>query len=188
MTIPQEISEKIAALPKPAIVAISDFGGSGKSTAAHTLGEFFGAPVICIDKFSKDRTKEDFTHWEGMDFDRFESEVLIPFKAEENPIRYGHWDHGENSIVKTVEVPHEGLLIVEGVGLFRPHLLRHFDYKVWIECPQEEATARGKKRDREVHLNPQDEKWDGIWKRNDLEYFEDLKPKEKADAVIDNCA
>lgn len=55
-----------------------------------------------------------------------------------------------------------------------------------MDVPLDVATARGKKRDREVHKNPQDEEWDGSWKRNDEEYFNAYKPKEMADLLISN--
>lgn len=186
MEIPKKAVQEIKDLPIPAIVAISGFGGSGKTTAANMLAEILHAPVICVDQFSIDRTIEDYTHWKGMGFERLEKEILIPFSNGENPLRYGHWDHAANDIVKTVDVSHSGFLIVEGVGLFQPELLKYFKYKIWVDVPQDIANTRGKKRDREVHKNPQDEKWDGAWKRNDEEYFADYKPKEQADLVIDN--
>lgn len=186
MQIDKEIIEKIKSLPTPAIVAISGFGGSGKSTLANELAKIFNAPVICVDQFGIDRNIESYTHWRGMDFERLEREILIPFYTGGVPVRYGHWDHVANAIVKEVAVEHSGLLIIEGVGLFRPELLKYLTYKIWIDVPQEVANARGKQRDREVHKNPQDEKWEGPWKRNDEEYFNEYKPKEMADLVVEN--
>lgn len=186
ITIGESLIERLLNLEKPAIIAISGFGGAGKSTFANLLGKAVNAPVICVDHFGIDRTIEDYTHWKGMDFVRLEKEILVPFCEGENSVSYGHWDHGANSIVKKMEVAHQGLLIIEGVGLLRPELLKYFAYKIWIDCPQDIANARGKKRDREVHKNPQDEKWDGPWERNDTEYFEKFKPNEVADLVISN--
>ena len=186
MQIDKEIVEKIKSLPNPAIIAISGFGGSGKSTLANQFAEILHAPVVCVDQFGIDRTIESYTHWKGMDFERLEKEILVPFYSGETPVRYGHWDHAANAIVKAVDVQHSGLLIIEGVGLFRPELAKYLTYKIWVDVPQEVANARGKKRDREVHKNPQDAKWDGPWKRNDEEYFNEYKPKEMADLVINN--
>ena len=186
MQIDTEVIEKIKNLPRPAVVAISGFGGSGKSTFASMVAEIFNAPIVCVDRFRIDRTIQSFTHWKGMDFERLEEEILIPFYSGMSPVRYGHWDHTANAIVKEVDVQHSGLLIIEGVGLFRPELAKYLTYKIWMDVPLDVATARGKKRDREVHKNPQDEEWDGSWKRNDEEYFNAYKPKEMADLVINN--
>lgn len=185
--IDQQLIEELVALKTPAIIAVSGFGGAGKSTFANKLAATLHAPVVCVDQFGIDRTIEDYTHWKGVDFERLEKEILIPFSKGENLVSYGHWDHGANDIVKSVEVSHSGLLIIEGVGLFRPELSSYFSYKIWIDCPQDIANARGKKRDREAHKNPQDEKWNGPWKRNDEEYFNAYKPKDVADLIISNC-
>jgi len=119
-------------------------------------------------------------------FCRLEKEVLQPFLQEKDPIRYGHFNWDENKITETKEIPHTGYLIIEGVGLFRSELLKYFAYKIWVDCPMGEGIARGKKRDREVYHNPQDENWDGVWKKNDKECLENFQPKESADIVINN--
>ena len=185
MEIPKEILEKIAALSKPAIIAISGFGGSGKSTFAGMLGERMGAPVVDVDSFARNRLGGG-SNWDAFDFARLEREVLIPFIEDQDPIIHGQYDWGENAVISTRQVHHDGLLIIEGVGLFRPELLKYFSYKIWIDVPLEESIERGKKRDREVYNNPQDEKWNGIWKTNDTEFFEKFDPKGIADVIISN--
>ncbi len=47
------IIEKIHTLPKPIIIGISGFGGSGKSTCALELGKKLQAPLIGVDSFFK---------------------------------------------------------------------------------------------------------------------------------------
>jgi|SRR3989344_257818 len=185
ITVEKSLIEKIQGLKKPAIIAISGFGGAGKSTFAELLGGAIGASVIGLDSFARDRL-ETHSLWESMDFDRLEREVLIPFLSNTETIQYGHYDWGENKVMKTKSTGHNGYLILEGVGLLRPNLNKYFSYKIWVDCPKEEAIRRGKKRDREVYKNPRDEKWDGIWKINDTEYFEKYKPNEMADVVISN--
>mgnify|MGYP001562813272 FL=1 len=186
MQIPEELVAKCKSLNRPAIIAISGFGGAGKSTFANALGAKLDAPVIGIDSFARDRLEKG-SLWEAMDFDRLEKEVLIPFSANTKLIEYGHYDWGRNDVMKTKLAEHNGFLILEGVGLLRPNLNKYFSYKIWIDCPKEEAVRRGKKRDREEYKNPRDENWDGIWMKNDTEYFETFKPKEVADFVFSNC-
>lgn len=186
MKLDKEIVEKIISLKTPMIVAVSGFGGSGKSTFAQLLGSDIDAPVIGLDSFIKDRMLADYSLWNLMDFDRLEREVLMPFSEGKSPVAHGHFDWEKNAIGEIREVSHDGRIIVEGVGLFRPHLSMYFEYKIWVDCPLEEAIARGKKRDREEYHNPQDEAWEGIWKKNDLEYLNAFNPKDAADVIIDN--
>jgi|SRR3989344_1375515 len=187
MKIEKAIIDKVQSIEMPLIIGVSGLGGAGKSTFASLLSSVLDAPVIGVDSFMKNRTLTDYSLWEVMDFKRLEKEVLLPFLAGKNPIQYGHFDWGRNAIEEQRRVNHRGRVIIEGVGLFRPELLRHFSYKIWVNCSIEKAISRGKKRDRKENQNSQDEYWDGIWKKNDQEYLDIFKPREIADAVIDNC-
>lgn len=157
-------------LKSPKIIAISGFGGSGKSTVAKLLGEEINVPVIGVDSFYNPNKLGQYRLWEVMDYNRLESEVLIPFLDGEKTISYGEydWECNQGSVKATVEV--QNVIIVEGVGLFRPELMKYFSYKIWIDCPIEVAITRGKKRDKEYGVS-QDVNWDGIWKNNDIQYF-----------------
>jgi uridine kinase len=186
MDISPEIVVHIKSLKIPLIVGVSGFGGAGKSTFANALGTILGAPVIGVDNFMKDRTLKNYSLWEAMDYARLKREVLETFVAGRNPLHYGHYGWGPNAIIETKDVPHRGIIIVEGVGLFRPEINQYLGYKIWIDCPVEEGIKRGKKRDRDEYHNPQDEQWDGIWKKNDVDYFEKYKPKEVVDLIFSN--
>ncbi len=185
MKIDKDIIEKIQTLDIPVVIGISGFGGSGKSTFAHLLGSEIHAPVISVDSFSRHSSLS--STWNSMDFGRLEKEVLVPFFEGKTPIFYGHYDSKLETHIKDTQVEHTGRLIIEGVGLFRPEIIKYFGYTIWIDCSLDEATERGKKRDREFHNNPQDEKWDGVWKKNDKQYFESFNPKENANVVVNNC-
>jgi uridine kinase len=181
-----QIVSTIQNLPKPTIVGMSGFGGSGKSTLAKKLGQVLNAPVIGVDSFQrKGAFDTEFSLWEIMDYSRLKKEVLESFLKKED-IHYGHFDPGKEIISNTVDIENKGILIVEGVGLFRPELMKYFTYKIWIDVPINEAILRGKRRDREEYGNPTDELWDGVWKENDIEYFSLFKPSERADLVISN--
>lgn len=184
MVINKNIFDKINSLQHPILIGVSGFGGSGKTTFANQLGNKLNAPVISIDSFNKGIT--EYSNWELMDFNRLEEEVLIPFTSGKTPISYTHYDGGKERTSKEIMVTPQGILIVEGVGLIRPDLMKYFSYTIWIDCPIDEATRRGKKRDREVWNNPKDEQWEGIWKKNDVEYYQNFEPQTKVDLVINN--
>ena len=186
MKIDKETLDKIAKLPSRKIIGVSGFGGSGKSSLAREIGQVLDASVIGVDSFQKNRIDNEYSLWGIMDYSRLEREVLIPFLSGATTIQYGHFDWVENNIEEMREVSNADTLIIEGVGLFRPELMKYFSYTIWVDCPLEESIARGKKRDREEHHNPQDELWDAIWRKNDTQYYETYKPQEVADSVVSN--
>lgn len=188
MQISKDILSRIHSTEKPLIIGVSGFGGAGKSTLAKALGEATVAPVVGVDSFLKDGAFDmEYSLWEIMDFPRLVKEVLQPFASGAQVIPYGHFSVPNCGISEMREIHSDGILIVEGVGLFRPELLNYFGIKIWVDCPMDEAIARGKKRDREEYGNPTDEQWDGIWKKNDKEYLETYNPKEVTDFIFENC-
>ncbi|MES2216349.1 MAG: hypothetical protein V4481_03565 [Patescibacteria group bacterium] len=186
LKIDEKVLDQLRPLPSPQLIGVSGVGGAGKSSWANLLGNTLSIPVIGVDSFQKSGAFDlDYSVWEIMDFSRLEKEVLQPF-TEKQTVRYGHYNVPSNSISKIVEIPYTGKLIVEGVGLFRPELIKYFTFKIWIDCPVEVAIARGKKRDREEYNNPTDTYWDGVWKKNDTQYIQQFDPKSKADLIINN--
>ena len=179
-----QITAAILKLNKPAIVAISGFGGSGKSTLARLIASEIHAPMIGIDLFFKSVDQTAFQHWEIMDFERLEQEVLQPFISGNTMLSYGKFNWEKNEVVETQIVQVNDLIIIEGVGLLRPELMKYFAYTIWIECPIEVAIERGKKRCDE-YGSPQDELWDGIWRDNDLQCYREYLPMEIADCVVE---
>jgi uridine kinase len=185
MNIPNVLLDALADLPRPTLIGISGFGGAGKTTFAQNLGAYVNAPVVGVDSFqTKGAFTTEYSLWRIMDFPRLEHEVLIPFLAGNTSIQYGHFDPGPEMITENRTITHNGILIVEGVGLFRPELMHYFTYTIWLDCPMEIAIARGKWRDREIHHNPTDALWDGVWRRNDLEYLDTYTPEKKAHIVL----
>ncbi len=187
MEVPAPLLERISRLEPPAVIAVSGFGGAGKSSFAAALAVRIGAPVVGLDAFILSNTVARFARWEIVDFDRLEREVLRPFAAGE-PVCYGRFDWEKNRVGDRGELPVSGTLIVEGVGLFRPGLLEYFSLLVWVSCPLHEAIRRGKQRDREEYHHPQDEWWDGVWRENDEQCFHAYRPEEIAHFVVDNSA
>ncbi len=186
MIIQPQIIDKLKALNSPAIIAISGFGGAGKSSAANQIGKLLDAPVVCIDSFIRKDKPKEYSNWEVMDFNRLISDVIKPFKEGKNPVTFipSRWEDGV--ILSEVALNHNGVLVIEGVGLLQPTLMPYYSYSIWIDTEAEEAFRRGKKRDREEYNNPHDELWDGLWKENDIQFYEKNNPHKLADVVLDN--
>ena len=184
-----KIIEDIKKLEDPFIIAISGFGGSGKTTLANKLSIELNIPVISIDSFWKSNSK-DYSNWGIVDFKRFKHEVLIPFKDNFSEIEYGIFSWEKNGIASKTRLKNNGKLIIEGVGIFRPELIEYFDYKIWVDLDLEKSLERGKKRDRQDRNCRVDEEWDKnwdtVWKKNDKEFFENFNPKGLADLVYNN--
>lgn len=180
----QKLAATIKDLQKPLIIGISGFGGSGKSTLAGLLAKKLNAQVIGVDAFWKNTDDYDYTLWDIVDYDRLRAEVLLPCSQGATEIEYGEFDWEANAIGGKKRLTTPEMLIIEGVGLFRPELLQYFGYTIWIDCPLDVAMERGKKRDREEYGQPHDALWDGLWKQNDAEYEQQYAPKQSADSVI----
>jgi uridine kinase len=179
-----QIVEAIRDLSTPAVVAISGFGGSGKSTFAQRLSSAIHAPVIGVDTFCTSTEQVEYRRWEIMDFARMEREVLIPFTSGASSLVFGEFDWEKNIVVDVTTLQAPSVLIVEGVGLFRPTLLPYFSYTIWIDCPLDVAIARGKRRDREEYGVPHDTHWDGIWRDNDVQCYQEFSPMNTADCLV----
>ena len=50
--------------------------------------------------------------------------------------------------------------------------------------PNRGSIKRGKQRDLALNIASHDQYWDGIWRRNDEEYWSIYKPKEIAHDII----
>lgn len=166
------------------IIAISGFGGSGKSTYAQKISFQIGAPIIDIDTFCKDTKLKDFQYWDLMDYKRLENEILIPYSKGNKTLTYGVFNWEKNKIINNTTISFKDSIIVEGVGLFRQDLLKYFDKKIWIDMSINQSIKNGKLRDKEEYGLKPNPLWDGLWKNNDLQCFKKYRPLDIADTII----
>lgn len=186
----EEILSNIALLSphgdRPFVIALSGFGGSGKTTLANRLKVALSdAEVVCIDSFSNHEWRRN-ADWDNFDRERFSREVLQPIHANALPLRYAHVPWPGQDVNPAVEVSRAKYVIVEGCSVFHPSLLKYYDYKIWVDCPLEKATERGMWRDRHVHKNEQDYYWQNIWMLNDRDFYRKYRPDQAADLVFES--
>ncbi|HSW36897.1 MAG TPA: hypothetical protein VLG37_00850 [Candidatus Saccharimonadales bacterium] len=192
MTINQKTSlvKAINKLPakqdRPLIIAISGFGGSGKTMLAKWLEEQLeDSAVVCIDSFSNHEWRRS-SEWDNFDRKRFEQEVLKPAQTNHFPLVFSHVPWPGHPAENPINISEVKYLIVEGCSVLHPGLLKYYDFKVWINCPLETATERAMWRDRFVHKDEHDHLWQNIWMPNDQDFFDKYQPSLKADFIFNN--
>lgn len=192
----EQLVEKIEGLlasKNGVVVAISGFGGSGKTTLAKKLKRKFpDSNLIQIDNFLINRGQGE--GWSGgYDWQRF-ARVLADVKAGKD-LHYKFYDWHKDALSDGfIDEKLQKLVIVEGSRVLQPGLMQYYDLSVWIDVDLDEATSRGKKRDEQnwedksdsAELNAHLDTWHKVWAPKDKEYFEKFHPDKLADFVYEN--
>lgn len=157
------------------VVAISGFGGSGKSHLADRLRDHFNLKenqMVCIDKLYGPNPDGpgifDQSNWPLI------NRILDDVVAGKR-LQYQGKDWRGNILHIDEELPR--VVIFEGIRLLQPKLMPSFDISVWMNCPQDFAMARAKKRDRSQGEPPEMvNRWDTDWGPKDKLYFDTYRP------------
>lgn len=187
----QQITALKTEADRPIFIAISGYGGSGKSTLAKEISSKLpGSTVIPIDDFIIGARNERSKDWATFDRARLTTDILVPAQIGKN-LRYKVYNSGDfvaGRGGKWREVTIGQFIIVEGCSMVHPALLPHFDYTIWIDCPQELALKSAKARDQlETKLfagENTDKLWDKVWGPNDRDFFETFRPDQLATVRI----
>ncbi len=155
-----DIGEKIISLYGTArrnlIVGISGRGGSGKSTLANKLVEYFqgnniSVLLLTIDSFVFPTTyrNRNPNAAEARYNDTYDFATLINTIVDSLRVRTSinrevlHISRASDTqVLKNIEFTGPGIVLVEGVHLFRQKHSDAIDYKIWIELSFEEGLAR----------------------------------------------
>jgi uridine kinase len=167
------------------IVGIDGRGGSGKSTLARSLGRLIeGSVVIEFDDFyrpSAARLASDDPDIGGnFEWRRLRDQVLIPL-SQNKEARYQRYDWDTDSMAEWHTVSPQGVVVIEGNYSVRDELRDFYDFRIWVQAPDEMRLARGIERGGE---NTRD-RWLNEWMPEEERYLAAQEPWRFADLVID---
>lgn len=188
----------------PLRVAVDGPDGAGKTCLADELAEEIrriGRPVIraSIDGFhrpSMDRFARFGDSPEGYYRDSFDHvalrHLLLDRLGPGGDLRYVKrtFDYRSDEAVKEdwADAEPDAVLIFDGVFLLRPELLDAWDLRIFLSCDWSEILRRVMKRDSTWMGSPTEVR-DRYMQRyipGQQLYFEEARPQELADLVIDN--
>jgi uridine kinase len=185
-------------------VAVDGIDVAGKTTLADSLGNElqrreFHVIRASIDGFhnpAEVRYARGKLSPEGYFYDSFNYDALIKFLllplrgAPDREYRSKVFDFATDLPVRSAPIaaPNDGILIFDGVFLFRPELLDYWDIKIFIDIPFEESLRRALRRDRYLFGGSQaiEERYTRRYIPGQKLYLELCHPKTMADIVIQN--
>lgn len=176
---------KLATDRRRYVVAISGFGGSGKSTVSGKLGQLLSAALIHVDDFiqaDENGALEGYPH----DWYSLENLTLMHLRSGDEVVaRIYDW-YSNTRVYERIALGQ--VVIVEGSAgaLLSDEYRPYFDLTVWVDVTAEVAHSRGKHRDRVEQGVNHDRLWDGVWAPLELAWFRDHRPDLRADVLLPN--
>jgi uridine kinase len=189
MTTPEHVLAAISQLAsseskRPLLVCVDGFGGSGKSTLTGTIRH---APEVSAVVEGDDFYGPEDPDWAGFspqegyerffDHERLAREVLRPLRRAEHT-RYQRYDWQNNVLGDWVELPAEGVVVVEGVYMLRPPLREFWDLSIFVDTPWpvrlDRQVSRGENTEDDIRL----------WTDAEKYYERTFEPAASADLVL----
>lgn len=171
---------------KTKLIAVDGRGGSGKSSFVKELVSLRPTlKVIPVDAFPCTPERHPL-HPLGtqtwIDWERLRDEALLPLAQGRDAefVRTFWWPSQSQETCKKVSPG--GIVIVEGCYSLRRELRPLYDFRIWIECPLEEALAKAIRRDGEdvrVH-------WENAYSPNETSYIQAHNPMAAANVILLN--
>lgn len=178
-----EAIERLRAGSPRLVVAITGFGGAGKSSLTKAVVDAVPDSVRLRgdDFLDPERSHRRSPDWDGVERVRMRTEVLEPFRAGEAvAFRPYDWDAGELGPITAL--PAASVLLVDAIGVLHPDLDGCFDLIIWVDVDLDTAGRQGRERDRR-NGHDHDRLWTEVWTPNDRDFAQAFSPREQADLL-----
>jgi uridine kinase len=189
----------------PILVGIDGVDASGKTTLADELATVLrtsNRPIIraSIDDFhnpekmryAKGKDSPEGYYRDSFNYKALQDVLLRPLRDGNPQYQSAVFDYRTDSTIAEPmqKVPKNAILIMDGIFLLRPELVRYWNYKIFLDVDFETSLKRAISRAAEKE-HPGGEqanirKYKERYIPGQQIYFEEAKPKKQADIVINN--
>jgi uridine kinase len=178
-----EAIEQLRATSRRLMVAITGFGGAGKSTLSRALVDAVPDSVRLRgdDFLDPERSHRRSADWDGVERRRMRTEVLEPFRRGD-PVNFRPYDWDAGRLGTPTSLPPASVVLVDAIGVLHPDLDGCFDLTVWVDVDLETAGERGRERDRR-NGHDHDRLWAEVWTPNDRDFAAEFDPRAHADLL-----
>ena len=203
----QFLANKIIKIKKdsPILIGVNGVSASGKTTFTKELVNFLKnikrhIIFASIDNFHnpqkiryrKGRNSPIGYYQDSFNYSAIIENLLQPLSSANLQYKTAYFDHLIDSEVRRPKenAQKDSILIMEGVFLFRSELIQYWDLKIFLDVNFEISLERAlnRKKDQQ-YLGSTKEIIDKYHKRyipGEKLYLQEVRPKEKADIVINN--
>lgn len=191
-----DLSDELAAQHRgPRImVAVDGVPGAGKTTFADAWAEVLrerGVAVVraSIDDFQRPRAERyargrdsaEGYYRDAFDTDALRTDLVVPFRSGAAQVTTAAFDYRADEPAHTVvDVPDSAVLLVDGLFVHRPELVRLWHRSIWLEVPGDVAAERLRARDGDASLSARYRDGQALYRR-------EAAPHRAATIVIDNA-
>lgn len=158
------------------IVAIDGRCGSGKTTLAKKLGEYFECNVFHADDFYLTGEKRKADRLGNVDCERLTNEVINPLK-ERKSFYYRPYSCSKGELLAPVFAEHKPLAIIEGSYSCQPCLFDFYDLHIFVDVGATVQQIRLEDREGTEKLIAFNDKWIPMEER----YFNSTQLKYKCE-------